>query len=105
MSQAALDLFTASATTDAESAAYWAYHLGRTGFFLATVRAGRGLAALGARPAGGEGAAPEACPGAGAPLSEVAQPPPRAPPPCALPSSNPCPAPACRAPRARSRTT
>jgi hypothetical protein len=38
MSQAALDLFTSSATTDAESAAYWAYHLGRTGFFLATVR-------------------------------------------------------------------
>ena len=31
------DLLATSALEDAESAAYWAYHLGRTGFFLGSV--------------------------------------------------------------------
>jgi hypothetical protein len=36
--ETALNLLTSSALADAESAAYWAYHVGRTGFFLTTVR-------------------------------------------------------------------
>lgn len=35
-----LGLLATSALADAESAAYWAYHLGRTGFFLGAVRGG-----------------------------------------------------------------
>lgn len=31
------DQLSTSALQDAESAAYWAYHLGRTGFFLGAV--------------------------------------------------------------------
>lgn len=31
------ELLSTSALQDAESAAYWAYHLGRTGFFLGAV--------------------------------------------------------------------
>jgi hypothetical protein len=31
------DMLATSALEDAESAAYWAYHLGRTGFFIGTV--------------------------------------------------------------------
>jgi hypothetical protein len=33
----AAQLLSSSALADAESAAYWAYHLGRTGFFLGAV--------------------------------------------------------------------
>jgi hypothetical protein len=33
----AAQLLRSSALADAESAAYWAYHLGRTGFFLGAV--------------------------------------------------------------------
>lgn len=32
------ELIATSALNDAESAAYWAYHLGRTGFFMGLVR-------------------------------------------------------------------
>ncbi|GBF94272.1 S-adenosyl-L-methionine-dependent methyltransferase [Raphidocelis subcapitata] len=35
-----LGMLSASALADAESAAYWAYHLGRTGFFLVSSAAG-----------------------------------------------------------------
>ncbi|KIZ07181.1 hypothetical protein MNEG_0776 [Monoraphidium neglectum] len=38
--ETALNLLTSSALADAESAAYWAYHVGRTGFFLTTSAAG-----------------------------------------------------------------
>ncbi|KAI8475763.1 MAG: S-adenosyl-L-methionine-dependent methyltransferase [Monoraphidium minutum] len=40
MAETALGLLTSSAASDAEAAAYWAYHLGRTSFFLATSAAG-----------------------------------------------------------------
>lgn len=40
MGQTALSLLTSSALADAESAAYWAYHIGRMGFFMSTSATG-----------------------------------------------------------------